>query len=139
MEKLSENEVSLNDYQIVGDEYEINKIISTPGILDIGMDILFQFLSSSNINYVNTGVSKTGSALDALKNAVKNLRALTSESVGKVLFNIWANPDNNISLTEIKSVVDYYETEFKNIEVFWGLAYDNDLKDEVKVTLIAVK
>lgn len=89
---------------------------------------------------MTTGFSKTGFALDALKNAVKDLRKLTSASVGKVLFNIWVSPDNNkLSPAEIKSVVDYYETEFKNIEVFWGLAHDNDLKDEVKVTLIAVK
>lgn len=138
--RLSGNEVSLKNYQIVGNEYEINRIISTHGIIDIGRDVVFKFLNPSSINYVTSGFSKTGFALDALKNAVKDLRKLTSASVGKVLFNIWVSPDNNkLSPAEIKSVVDYYETEFKNIEVFWGLAHDNDLKDEVKVTLIAVK
>ena len=140
MKRLSGNEVSFNNYQIVGDKYEINRIISTHGVIDIGRDVVFQFLNPSSINYVTTGFSKTGHTLDALKNAVKNLKTLTSTSVGKVMFNIWISPDNNkLSPAEIKSVEDYYETEFKNIEVFWGLAHDNDLKDEVKVTLIAVK
>ena len=137
MKRLSGKEVAFNSYQIVGDKYEINRIISTHGVIDIGRDVVFQFLNPSSINYVTTGFSKTGIALDALKNAVKNLRALTSASVGKVLFNIWVSPDNNkLSPAEIKSVVDYYETEFKNIEVFWGLAHDNYLRDEIKVTLI---
>lgn len=30
----------INKYQIVGDEYEINKIILTPGVIDFGRDII---------------------------------------------------------------------------------------------------
>lgn len=141
MKFLGESKATIpyEDYDIIGNVSEIQKIISTPGIINISKGDLLSSLTSSGRNYVTTGFSNEGIALDALLDAVIELRKMTLDSMKKILFNIWVNSKNRkLSSAEMTSIVGYCETEFQDAEIIWGVAHDTTLDiDNIKVTLIA--
>lgn len=141
MKLLGESKPTIpyEDYDIIGNVSEIQKIISTPGTINISKRDLLSSLTSSGRNYVTTGVSNEGIALDALLDAVIELRKMTLDSMKKILFNIWVNSKNRkLSSAEMTSIVGYCETEFQDAEIIWGVAHDTTLDiDNIKITLIA--
>lgn len=126
------------DYEIIGNTSDIDKILIKHGIINISKDDVLATLNSSGTNYVTAGLSDNGVVVDALKIAVESLKKISPMSIGKMLFNIWVNSKNTqLSLSDMKSVTDYIESELKGINVVWGVAVDESLDNGIKVTLIA--
>ena len=138
---LGESKLTIpyEDYVIIGNVSEIQKIISIPGIINISKEDVLASLTTSGYNYVTTGFSNEGIALDALLDAVIELRKMTLDSMKKILFNIWVNSKNRkLSSAEMTSIVGYCEIEFQDAEIIWGVAHDTIIDiDDIKVTLIA--
>ena len=140
MELLGKSKKSFpyDDYEIIGNTSDIDDILTNYGIINISTDDILATLNSSGTNYVTTGLSNGGFALEALEDALKNLRDMTSCPIGKMLFNIWVNHENaKLSATAMKSITDYVERELKGIDVIWGVAIDGSLDSKIKVALIA--
>ena len=140
MKLLGESKPSIpyEDYEIIGNTFYVDKILIKHGIINISEEDVLATLNSSGTNYVTTGLSDNGTALEAFEDALKNLRDMTSCPLGKMLFNIWVNTTNSqLSVVDMKSITNYIDSELKDIDVVWGVAIDESLGDEIKVTLIA--
>lgn len=122
------------DYQIIGDTTEIDKVIQTCGHINIDVADITSTLSTDTLNYVTVGIG--GNIEDALKQSVDNLPAITGQ-VGKMLFQILTSKEYKTYLSEIKSVTDFIGSFNNDIDVCWGFAYDETLTDNIKVILIA--
>lgn len=130
--------ISYKDYKIIGNTFDINEILIKNGIINISNEDVLATLNSSGTNYVTTGLSNNGTASEALEDALRNLRDMTSCRIGKMLFNIWVNTENTtLSLVAMKSITDYIERELKDIDVLWGVAIDKSLENKIRVTLLA--
>lgn len=140
MKHLSEasQPIPYQDYNIIGNTFAIHEILIKNGIINISNEDVLATLNSSETNYVTTGLSNNGTALEAFEDALRNLRDMTSCRIGKMLFNIWVNTENTtLSLVAMKSITDYIERELKDIDVLWGVAIDKSLENKIRVTLLA--
>lgn len=140
MKHLSEasQPIPYQDYNIIGNTFAIHEILIKNGIINISNEDVLATLNSSGTNYVTTGLSNNGTALEAFEDALKNLRDMTSCRIGKILFNIWVNTENTtLSLVAMKSITDYVERELKDIDVLWGVAINKSLENKIRVTLLA--
>ena len=122
------------DYRIVGDVAEIEKVIQTCGMINIGVADITSTLSTDTVNYVTVGVGD--SITDAVEQSVDNLH-ITAGQVGKMLFQILIPKDYKPDISAIKSMTDFIGKYNKDTDVCWGLAFDESLIDNIKVILIA--
>ncbi len=126
------------EYRIIGDTSEVQKINDIMGIINIDTADIERSLNSTGVNFVFTATSVNCSMKEVLAEAWEQYHHICP--IGKILFNIWINPENTKpSLAEMQSVVDYSNSEFGyyKADVIWGLAYDKSLNNKIKVTLIA--
>ena len=133
-----ESKIPYEDYIIIGDTAEINRIINTCGHINLNVDDVQSTLSTSGTNYVTTGYAAgSGCIVIALQDALDKL-PIKTDSIGKLLFNIWM-PKINFT-NEIQIMTDFMEHLSSNIDIIWGCAFDDSLSPgllQVKISLIA--
>lgn len=74
---------------------------------------------------------------DALNSPLlKNRDILTSK---RLLFNLFFNPDseNPVKTEETEELTSFISSIDRDVDVIWGMAYDRDLGDSVKITILA--
>lgn len=126
-----------NEYKIIGNEKEIYKIIYTSSIINIDYCDVERTLSKVTTNYISTGSAKGDDCvLIALKDAIANLPIGTND-IAKLLFHIWMPKNMESAMKEFASMADFLHELPKKIEVCWGCAYSDLLRNEAKVSLIA--
>ncbi len=127
------------EYKIVGDISEIEKIINTCGFMNIDVSDLTSTLSKESINYVTVGYAEgPGFIANAFKDAWDKL-PVENGGITDLLINIWV-PKNTQSLwKEIGLMVDSFNLLPDDIDgIFWGCAWDESLNGhQAKVSLIA--
>ncbi len=122
------------DYHIVGDTANIEKVVQTCGIINIDVADITSTLSTDTLNYVTVGVGLN--IVDAMEQSVENL-PIPAGLVGKMLFQILIPKEYKTDLSEIKTMTDFIGSFNNDIDVCWGIAYDETLTDNIKVILIA--
>lgn len=126
-----------NEYNIIGDKIEIYKIIYSSGYINIDADDVKSTLSKDAANYVSNGSAKgDGCVLNALKDALAKL-PIGTEGIAKLLFHIWMPKNMDSAMKEFGLLVDYLNELQADIDVCWGCAH-GDLLKEIKVSLIVV-
>ncbi|MCR4852277.1 MAG: cell division protein FtsZ [Prevotella sp.] len=55
----------------------------------------------------------------------------------RILFNIYASDDAPIFVREMQEIDDFFDILDPNIDVIWGTSTDNQLGEDVKVTILA--
>lgn len=73
--------------------------------------------------------------LNALNSPLLNDKDI--EKAQKILYVIYASEGNPVLIDELDDLDAFMDELDPNIEVVWGLYDDNQLKDEVKITIIA--
>lgn len=136
-----DNRICWNDYNISGDIEEIKKILRVIGRMNIGIGDIIYTLSTTNANYVTTGKG-TGPnrLLIALKEAIDKL-PVKLEDIDRPIVNVWTGKGNSrpVKITEIVAAMHTQLLDIiPQLDLFWGVADDPALNDDVKVTLIAV-
>ncbi len=125
------------DYRIIGDTVEIDKIINTCGSINLSMDDIKSTLSTEAANYVSLGSANgKGCIVGAMKDAVDKL-PIEQDCIAKMLFQIWMPKNMQSPLNEMKSMADLIGSMSSDIDILWGCAYDESLKEQARVTLIA--
>ena len=125
------------DYKIIGDITEIEKIYKANGYINIDVGDILNTLSKETVNYVSTGSGYgyefIGQALD---NALTNL-PIPVDNISEILFNIWA--PRKISMKDLEPMRAVLNTLSVDIDVFWGITIDDSLDPyHANVSLIAV-
>ena len=126
--------IQYEDYRIVGDVAEVEKVIQTCGMINIGVADITSTLSTDTVNYVTVGIG--GNIMDAMERSVGNL-PITAGQVGKMLLQILIPKDYKPDISAIESMTDFIGKYNKDADVCWGLAFDESLIDNIKVILIA--
>ena len=134
----SEYHFPYEEYKIIGDTTEIDKIILTCGYINIDVVDVESTLSKETINYVTTASAEgSGGIATALEDPLKKL-PIKIDNISKLLFNIWMSKNIEIPLTEMELMMDFIRNLPEDVDVVWGCAFDESLeRQQVKVSLIA--
>lgn len=127
------------NYMIIGDTEEIDKIINTCGYINIDVGDIEKTLSNETTNYVSTGSAEgAGCIVNALKDAVSKL-PIAIDRITDLLFNIWVPKTMDSPLKELNSMTEFIGELSGDIKYTWGVAYDDESLNgqQAKISLIA--
>ena len=117
------------------------------GISDISSSVGFINLDFADVRKV---MSKTGTAImgmgrasgekravEAAQQAINSplLEDISIQGAKGLLMNLTGPSD--MTMEEVREASTYIKNEAKDAEVFWGLVYDDNMGDEVQVTVVA--
>lgn len=121
----------------------IAELITCRGIINLDFRDVKKILSNGGVAIMSTGVAKGENRVNqAFDSALKSPLLYNNDihKSKKILFNIYQSTqsDHQLMLDEMNEVRHFMDKfEDKNIEVIWGLANDDTLTDEVKITVLA--
>ncbi len=124
------------EYRIIGDPVEIDKVINTCGFINIEVDDVRTALSKEKVNYVSTGVAEgTECIVNAFKIALKKI-PLKTDDIYNMLIQVWLRRDM-ATMKECDSIAKLISKLSTNINVCCGFAIDESLTaQQAKITLI---
>ncbi len=124
------------EYRIIGDPVEIDKVINTCGFINIEVDDVRTALSKEKVNYVSTGVAEGSECIvNAFKIALKEI-PLKTDDIYNMLIQIWLRRDM-ATMKECDSIVKLISKLSTNINICCGFAIDESLTaQQAKITLI---
>lgn len=126
------------DYHIVGDWAEIDRIARSRGFINIGMADIISTLSADSTNYITKGEAEgEDCVVRAMKEAVGKLPVGT-EGTSRMLFDIRIPRHLDAKNFSPSGLAAYLNELGKNIDICWGAAFDESLgPGKARVTLIA--
>lgn len=124
------------EYRIIGDTVEIDKIINTCGFINIEVDDVRTALSKEKVNYVSTGAAEgTECIVNAFKIALKEI-PLKTDDIYDMLIQVWLCRDM-ATIKECDSIAKLISKLSTNINICCGFAIDESLTtQQAKITLI---
>ncbi|MGV3523168.1 MAG: cell division protein FtsZ [Candidatus Sericytochromatia bacterium] len=119
----------------------ISDIINIPGLINVDFADVKAIMSNAGVGVMGVGISSTDvehPAVEATKRAIENpLLEYSIDGATGVVFNITSNQD--LSLHEINQAAEViYNTVNPDANVIFGTVLDENMKDTVKVTVIAI-
>lgn len=119
----------------------ISDIINIPGLINVDFADVKAIMSDAGVGVMGVGISSTEvehPAVEAVKNAIQNpLLEYSIDGAVGVVFNITSGQD--LSLHEINQAAEViYNTVNPDANVIFGTVIDENMKDSVKVTVIAI-
>lgn len=127
------------EYRIIGDPVEIDKVINTCGFINIEVDDVRTALSKEKVNYVSTGVAEGSECIvNAFKIALKEI-PLKTDDIYNMLIQIWfpKDKDTTTARAEFDSMIKLISKLSTNINICCGFAIDESLTaQQAKITLI---
>jgi cell division protein FtsZ len=121
----------------------IAELITCRGIINLDFRDVKKILSNGGVAIMSTGIAKGENRVNqALDSALKSPLLYNNDihRSKKILFNIYqsTHAEHQLMLDEMNEVRHFMDKfEDKNIEVIWGLANDDTLTEEVKITVLA--
>ncbi len=119
----------------------ISDIINIPGLINVDFADVKAIMSDAGVGVMGVGTSSMeveNPAVDAVKKAIENpLLEYSIDGATGVVFNITSGQD--VSLHEINEAAEViYNTVNPDANVIFGTVLDEDMRDQVKVTVIAI-
>lgn len=119
----------------------IAELITVRGTINLDFCDVQKVLKDGGVAVMSFGVSKGEHRLTAAINEALHSPLLNDNDVynsKKILFNIYQSPTHPLLMQEMEEL-DQFMDEFRNkdIEVIWGMAKDETLDEEVKITILA--
>lgn len=126
------------EYDIIGDTTEIDKILYSAGIMNIDVRDIEETLSKETTNYVSTGRADGQDCIvNALADALHNL-PIEIDAISELLINVWMPKDMWPPVQEMESMADFINVLSEDIDFIWGLALDESMDGrQARVSLIA--
>jgi cell division protein FtsZ len=89
---------------------------------------------------MNTGYASgenriTKAIEDALNSPLLNTNDVSGAS--KILLSLYCSNSDQIKMEEVEQIHEFMSKVGENVQVIWGASFDEELKDKVKITLIA--
>jgi len=146
-EKLREyTEITLENAFIKADEVLTNaakgiaEIITVEGYINTDFADVYEIMKDGKLAIMNTGqASGENRITKAIEDALHSPLLNTGDIFGanKVLMHLYCSHTNGITIPEISQIDEFMTRLGNDIQVSWGITYDDNLADEVKITLIA--
>lgn len=121
----------------------IAELITCRGIINLDFHDVKKILKDGGVAIMSTGIAKGENRVNQAFDAALKSPLLYNNDIyksKKILFNIYQSnqADHHLMLDEMNEVRHFMDKFVdKNIEVIWGLAVDDKLTDEVKITVLA--
>ena len=119
----------------------ISEIITAEGIINLDFRGVSKVLKDGGVAIMSYGVGKGERRLaDAIESALHSplLNDNDIYNSKKILFNIYGSTKHPLMVEEMEEINRFTEKFVsKDIEVIWGLATDDSLDEEVKITILA--
>ncbi|MBQ9415245.1 MAG: cell division protein FtsZ [Clostridia bacterium] len=116
----------------------ISDLIVNPGFINVDFADVTSVMKNAGYAHMGVGYG-TGKdkAEEAAKQAITSpLMESTITGARGVLMNITVNPNTSLDEVEIASEVVAKEAN-PDANIIWGITYDDDLDDQIKITIIA--
>ncbi len=117
----------------------IAEIITRPGYINTDFQDVYNTLKNGNIAIMNVGYAEGEQRITkAIQNALTSplVDMMDVQGASRILLNFYCSEENAIRMQELDEVTDFCDS-MGDVEIKWGMAYDNDLGEQVKVTIIA--
>ncbi len=144
LKQVSDTRITLSNAFEVADDVlrrgvqSISELINVPGYINLDFADVTSVMS--NAGYAHMGVgSATGKdkAEHAAKIAISSPLLETSiKGATGILISIAASPDVGLEDVDLATTMVYNEAS-PDANIIWGVAFDPELDDEIKITLIA--
>lgn len=118
----------------------IAEIITVHGHVNLDFADVNTTLKDGGVAIMSSGMANgTDRINEAIKDALHSPLLNNNDvfSSKKILINLCFGEENPLMMEEMNALHDFMSKFSKEIEVIWGAAVDESLKDEVKVTLLA--
>lgn len=145
LKAIGNNGLSLRDLFVKADEVllqavkGISDLINSNGFINLDFADVKKVMGQMGTAIMGTGrASGENRALEAAQQAINSplLEDISISGAKGLLMNITATPD--ITMDEIDQASSYIKGEVSaDAEIFWGLAFDEEIGDEVQITVIA--
>ena len=118
----------------------IAEIITVEGYINTDFADVYSIMKDGKLAIMNTGRAEGENRITkAIDNALHSPLLNTGNVFGasKVLLHIYCSEANAIQMNEMQQVTDFMQSVGDDIQVSWGMTYDNTLDADVKVTIVA--
>lgn len=121
----------------------IAELITCRGIINLDFHDVKKILKDGGVAIMSTGIARGENRVNQAFDAALKSPLLYNNDIfksKKILFNIYQSnqAEHHLMLDEMNEVRHFMDKFVdKNIEVIWGLAVDDKLTDEVKITVLA--
>ncbi len=118
----------------------IAEIITVPGYINTDFADVYSILHKGNVAIMNTGYASGENRITkAIEDALNSPLLKTSDVRGasKVLLNLYCSTEHQIKMEEVQQINDFMASVGEDVQVIWGASFDDELGEQVKITLIA--
>lgn len=118
----------------------IAEIITVPGYINLDFADVRTVMKDGGVAIMSTGFGESDKRLlDALNSALQSPLLNNNDvfSAKKVLFNISCSNDKELMMHEMDQINSFMNKFNPDMEVIWGVTFDNSLGEQLKVTLLA--
>lgn len=118
----------------------IAEIITVGGYINTDFADVYSILKDGNVAIMNTGFASgenriTKAIEDALNSPLLNSSDVSGAS--KILLSLYCSTTNQIRMEEVDQIHEFMSKVGEDVQVIWGATFDDSLKENVKITLIA--
>ena len=118
----------------------IAEIITVTGYINLDFADVFSTMKDGNVAIMNTGFASGENRITkAIENALNSPLLNTNDVSGasKVLLSLYCSKTSQIKMEEVQQIHDFMNKVGDDVQVIWGATFDDDLDDDVKITIIA--
>lgn len=120
----------------------ISELITGEGYINLDFEDVSTTLHDGGAAIISTGYGEGEARVSkAINDALESplLRNRDILSAKRLLFNLYYSPDakEEFKMSEMQYFTDFVQSIDSNVEVIWGVTFDNTLGDKVKVTILA--
>ncbi len=118
----------------------IAEIITIPGYINTDFADVYNTLKKGGVAIMNVGQASGEERITkAIRNALESPLVNTNDVRGasRVLLQFYCSRTNAIRMNEFSQITEFVEQVGDEVEVQWGASYDDELGDDVRVTIIA--
>lgn len=120
----------------------ISELITGDGYINLDFEDVKSTLTKGGAAIISTGYGDGESRVkDAIKNALESPLLSNHDILGaqRLLFNLYYNPKAEVKflMREMQEFTDFVQGLNREIEVIWGVKFDESLGNQVKVTILA--
>jgi cell division protein FtsZ len=118
----------------------IAEIVTVPGYINLDFADVSTVMKDGGVAIMSTGFGQGDQRLSDALNSALNSPLLNNNDVfsaKKVLFNISCSEEKELMMHEMNQIQGFMSNFKQGIEVIWGIYFDNELGQQLKVTLLA--
>ena len=118
----------------------IAEIITVTGYINLDFADVFSTMKDGNVAIMNTGFASGEDRITkAIENALNSPLLNTNDVSGasKVLLSLYCSKTSQIKMEEVQQIHDFMNKVGDDVQVIWGATFDDDLDEDVKITIIA--